>query len=60
MSADIHRKEGGELMKPEYIVVYIIFTLLMSLVFEVIDRVIKAISKKVKAKRLTEAEQCNV
>lgn len=44
-------------MRTEYIIVYVVFVLLMSVIFEIIDRCIKAISKKVKAKKLAEAQQ---
>lgn len=44
-------------MKWQYIVVYIVFAMLLSLVFELIDRIIKAIGKKLKARKITEAEK---
>lgn len=44
-------------MKVEYIIVYAVLVLLLSFVMEIIDRCIKAISKKVKAKKLAEAQQ---
>ncbi len=44
-------------MKPEYIVVYIVFVLVLACAMEFVDFVIKKIKTKIKAKRIERTEQ---